>query len=185
MSRFTNSALGATTFAASSPVFAQAQPFDHISWQAVATSVPVGGPMTLLLGMALLATAYWFMQRKNQKFMQHLSIAALVVGTLSLSYGGKLINDTYALNGGSDIDITEPKGTALICDYFVYVNNRLSRDVKITELVANGNMDPDGCDVAVATGEQSAPQGVMVEGEPCYQGMTLAAGDTCSISIVE
>ena len=182
MSRLRHSLLGATTFAASSPVFAQAA-FNHISWQAIATSVPVGGPMTVLLGMILLAIAYWFMQRKDQKFMQHFSIALLVAGALSLGYGGKVISDAYA-NRYYEIDITESQGTALVCGYFVPVNNRLSRDVKITELVTNGDMDPDGCDVTVATSEQSAPQGIIVEEEACYQGMTLAAGNTCFISIV-
>lgn len=158
-----------------------------ISWNApgiggTEVGVPVGGVMTLLLGVVLAGAAYWFISRRGKHFQQ-LAIAAISVSVVLFAGGGKIISDAQAVQLYPLTELLTASGTKDFCETGIHeIKNAYSSQLILTvvDTVVDG----------IACGFGSAPQGsqpenaVTLPGPACVVGTQLNVGSSCFIEVV-
>ncbi len=156
-----------------------------IAWRGAANAVPLGGTMTVLLGLALLAMAYWFFAHKDNSHFRHMAIAALTAGALSAGFGGKIIGEAVAnYQMGHEIHITRASGEAPLCPGQNQVYNNYSHDVGLTKIdLTPDAILPNECDGYATPPANNVPENIGYT--ECTTGMTLTPGDICVIYLEE
>lgn len=156
-----------------------------ISWNAPgitgAVGVPVGGVMTLLLGMLLAGVGYWFISRRG-KYFQQMAIAAISASVVLFASGGKLISDANAVALYPITSLTTASGSISYCETGVHeIINNYSSTLTITAVDSIVDAVACGFGSDTASGDNAANVPPSPE---CVAGTQLGVGTSCFIEVI-